>query len=249
MGRWSGWTPRAGGPDARRLRGATPGTRPQGSHREFRSFRNPAAPPTASTGRFATCASRLPIAATSGAATACPKRSTCGCRGHRFSASRRSTGSRESWPGSASPSYASPAASRFCATTCRRSSRFSSGHAAITDLALTTNGILLARQAAALRAAGLAPGHGQPRHAAPRADAGVRPQRSPCRRDRRNRLRAGGWLRVGQVEHRGHPGLQRRRSGGPAGIRPWPGSGAAVHRVHGRGWRHRMVDGSGGLAA
>ena len=61
---------------------------------------------------------------------------------------------------------------------------------ALDDLALTTNGILLARQAAALRAAGLRTGDGEPRHAAARADAGVRPQRAACRRARRNRRRA-----------------------------------------------------------
>ena len=60
-------------------------------------------------------------------------------------------------------------------------------HEAIDDLALTTNGILLARQARALRGRGPAPGDGEPRHAAARADAGVRAERAARRRARRDR--------------------------------------------------------------
>ncbi len=43
-------------------------------------------------------------------------------------------------------------------------------HAGVDDLALTTNGILLAREAASLHAGGTRTGDGEPRHAAARAD-------------------------------------------------------------------------------
>ena len=63
----------------------------------------------------------------------------------------------------------SPAANRCFAGTCRRSSiQLAGARPAIRDLALTTNGVLLAPQAAALRARRPSSHHRQPRHAGPR---------------------------------------------------------------------------------
>ena len=56
---------------------------------------------------------------------------------------------------SACGSCASPAASRCCARICRSSSASSRAIPGIEDIALTTNGVLLAKQAAELKAAGL----------------------------------------------------------------------------------------------
>ena len=116
------------------------------------------------------------------------------------------------------------------------------------DLALTTNGVLLARQAEALRAAGL-------RRVTVSLDT-LRPERmrefarstrhddviagidaAPCRR-----------LPLGQAQHRRHPGIQRRRDPGPARLRVRPRPRAPLHRVHGRRRRHRLVDGAGRVA-
>ena len=68
----------------------------------------------------ATCASRSPTAATSGAPTACRTRAWSGCPGPRCSPSRRSSASPGcASSGSASTASASPAASPRCGPTCR----------------------------------------------------------------------------------------------------------------------------------
>ena len=96
-----------------------------------------------------------PTAATCAAATACRRRTTSGCLAPRSSPSRRSTAWPGSSPASACTRSASPAASRCCDTICPSWCVCCAATRRLDDLALTTNGILLARQAAALRAAGL----------------------------------------------------------------------------------------------
>ena len=88
---------------------------------------------------------------------------------------------------------------------------------AIRDLALTTNGVLLRAQAAALRAAGPAPHHGQPRHARPRA----LPRRSRASTSLDAVLAgidaaAAAGFDVAQARHGRHPRRQRRRARGAA---------------------------------
>ena len=74
---------------------------------------------------------------------------------------------------SASTASASPAASRCCAATCRRSSLSSRPSRAVRDLALTTNGVLLADKAGGAARRRPAPHHRQPRHAATAALRGA----------------------------------------------------------------------------
>ncbi len=119
---------------------------------------------------------------------------------------------------------------------------------AVRDLAMTSNGVLLAGQAAAAPGGRPPPGHGQPRHppsgALPGAHAAGRPRRRPPG----DRGRPGGRVPGSEARHRGHPGRQRGRAGRPRGVRPARRRRGAVHRVHGRGGRHALVPGAGGLA-
>ena len=71
----------------------------------------------------------------------------------------------------------------------------SSGSRRLDDLALTTNGILLARHAGELRRGRAQPGDGEPRYSATRADAGVRPECHARGRAGGYRRRARGGLR------------------------------------------------------
>ncbi len=105
--------------------------------------------------RCATCACRSPTAATCAASTACRRTSTSGCRARTCCTSRRSARSSTSSSRSASTSCGSPAASRCSAATSRRSCACWRPSPGSNDLALTTNGMLLADQIDALKAAGL----------------------------------------------------------------------------------------------
>ena len=81
------------------------------------------------------------------------------------------------------------------------------------DLALTTNGVLLADQVDALQAAGLQPHHGQPRHAAA-AIASARSRASTSStRSTTGIAAAHARLRRAQDRHGRHPRRQRRRAG------------------------------------
>ena len=112
---------------------------------------------------------------------------------------------------------------------------------AIRDLALTTNGMLLADQAADLREAGL--------H---RLTVSL----DTLRADRFRELTrfdgvaavqhglaagAGSGLHRPEDRHRGHPRRQRRRARRPARLRPAGGRRGALHRVHGRRRRDPLV--------
>ena len=151
-------------------------------------------------------------------------------------------------PISASIASGSPAASRCCAATCRRWSRRSPRKPAIADLALTTNGVLLARHAAALRRAGL---HRitvsldtLAARALQRADP-LRRARRPCWPASTPRSAGFAPLKIDTVVIRGvnddelvpllEFGRSRRRRG-------------ALHRIHGRRRRHALVAGRGRLA-
>ena len=114
----------------------------------------------------------------------------------------------------------------------------------IRDLAMTTNGVLLAQHATALQRRRAASADRQPRHAATRP----LPRAHPLRRARpraRGHRRGRAALPRTQDRHRGHPRRQRRRARAAASS---SARGArrrgAVHRVHGRRRRHALVDGS-----
>ena len=119
---------------------------------------------------------------------------------------------------------------------------------AIRDLAMTTNGVLLAANARALRDAGL---HRltvsldtlQPA-ALPRSD----PLRRAGSRPRWHRHRRTALSRP-QDRHRRHQRRQRRRVDRPARVRPPDRRRGPVHRIHGRGRRHALVDAAGDAAA
>ena len=100
---------------------------------------------------------------------------------------------------------------------------------AIRDLAMTTNGVLLAptcRRAARRRAASA---HGQPRHAAAAALSRPHPLRRARSRPRGHRRRRPALPRP-QARHRRHPRRQRRRAGRPDRVRP-RGYGAEVRFI------------------
>ena len=151
--------------------------------------------------------------------TACRRRSTCGCRGSRFSASRRSTGSLACSPvsGCGSPAHGRRAALRHdlpAWSTC------SPRHREIDDIALTTNGILLARSGRGASRAGLRRVTVSLDTLQPDADARVRQERAPRRGAHRDRGGARGRLRSVKLNAVVIRGLQRRRDAGPAGVRP-----------------------------
>ena len=103
-------------------------------------------------GRCGTSGSRSPTAATCAAATACPSRSTCGCRARTSCSSRRSSG----WSTSSSAlgvdkvrlTGGEPLLRRDLADAGRSVLAAQPG---IRDLAMTTNGVLLAEQARPLQ--------------------------------------------------------------------------------------------------
>ena len=121
--------------------------------------------------------------------------------------------------------------------------RLLAGTTGIDDLALTTNGILLARDAAALRAAGL-------RRVTVSLDT-LRPERmlAFARSARHGDVLEGiaaaraGRLRARQAQHGRDPRLQRRRGVDLLEFARAHGAELAVHRVHGRGRRHAVVHG------
>ncbi len=116
------------------------------------------------------------------------------------------------------------------------------------DLAITTNGILLAERAAALRAAGL--------HRVTvsldtlrgdRFKALTRREALPQVLEGIASVGARGIPRA-QARHRGHARHQRRRAGGPDRVRARGARRDPLHRVHGRGRRHPVDARAGGLA-
>ena len=148
-------------------------------------------------------------------------RSTSGCRGSRSSPSRRSTG----WPAS-SPASAcdkvrltggEPLLRHDLPTLVGAAGR---ARAELDDIALTTNGILLGRHAAALRAAGL-------RRVTVSLDT-LRPERMVAfaRSARHGEVLGGhrgrprGGFESVKLNTRGHSRLQRRRDARPARVRP-----------------------------
>ena len=112
---------------------------------------------------------------------------------------------------------------------------------------MTTNGVLLAAQAAALRAAGL--------HRVTVSLDTLRPDRfrALTRRDEHAACCAGieavrrGRVRRAQARHGGHPRRQRRRAGRPLEFGAPDRRRGAVHRVHGRGRRDALVARAGGV--
>ena len=116
----------------------------------------------------------------------------------------------------------------------------------ITDLALTTNGVLLAAQAEALRAAGLM-------RVTVSLDT-LRPERFTAlttadharpraRGDRRRRAR----VSVAQARLRRDARRQRRRTGAACRVRAGAARRGPVHRIHGRRRRHPLVGRQGGV--
>ena len=89
----------------------------------------------------------------------------------------------------------------------------------IRDLAMTTNGVLLADQAGALQGGGAAPGDGEPRHARAGAIPGAHPLRRARPRAGRHRRRGGGLpgVKIDTVVIRG---VERRRARAAARLRP-----------------------------
>ena len=102
---------------------------------------------------------------------------------------------RASSPASASTRSGSPAASRCCATTCRRWSRCCARHRGMRR-PRAHHQRHPARAGGGRAPRGRTPsGDGEPRHAPARADAGVRPERAPRRRARGHRRGERGGLR------------------------------------------------------
>ena len=119
--------------------------------------------------------------------------------------------------------------------------------AGVRDLAMTTNGVLLAAHAAALKAAGL---H---RLTVSLDTLHADRFRALTRYDELDRVRGGhrgGRAALPGTEDRlgGDPRRERRRAGAAAGVRARPRRGGALHRVHGRGRRHPLVDGTRGVS-
>jgi GTP 3',8-cyclase len=112
---------------------------------------------------------------------------------------------------------------------------------AIADLALTTNGILLARDARACAIAGPAPDHREPRHAGPVPLRGAHAQRRSRGGAGRDRRRRHGRLRLAEARHGRHARRQRRRAGAAHRVRAARRRGGPLHRVHGRRRRHALA--------
>ena len=115
----------------------------------------------------------------------------------------------------------------------------------LTDLALTTNGVLLAEQAQALRDAGLAAPHRQPRHPAPRSLHGADAP-DDARQGRRGPGARGPDLRRAQDRHGRDARRQRRRDRAAGRVRDASRRRGALHRVHGRRRRHAVGRREGG---
>ena len=120
----------------------------------------------------------------------------------------------------------------------------------IEDIALTTNGMLLAKYATELKAAGLQAHHREPRHARPghvREDE--RRLRRRRRSARRHRARAARGPRAHQDQHRRAARRQRPHRARPAGAFPRHRRHRALHRVHGRGHAQPLEPRAGGALA
>ena len=111
---------------------------------------------------------------------------------------------------------------------------------AIRDLALTTNGVMLAEHAADAARGWTSSPDGQPRYATPdRFQALTRfdalPQVLAGIEEGRN------TFRLAQARRGHHPRHERRRAGASAGVRPRPRRRGSVHRIHGRRRRDALV--------
>ena len=166
---------------------------------------------TSSAVRCATSACRSPTAATCAASTACRRRSTSGCRARTCCTSRRSRALVDVFLGrrrrSAAPDRRRTAAAPRSA---RRWSRCSPRKPGLADLALTTNGVLLAEQVDALAAAGLrriTVSLDTLRRRSLQGAHALRRARARARRHGRGAARVRPRL---QDRHRRHQGRQRR---------------------------------------
>ena len=173
-------------------------------------------PPRAA--RCATCGCRSPTAATCAANTACRRTTTSGCRARTCCTSRRSARSSTSSCRSASTRSGSPAASRCCAATCRRSCACLPAKPGLDDLALTTNGVLLAEQVDALKPPASDGSRSASTRSAPIASLEL------TRFDELDAVHDGiaaahRVVRPPQDRHRRHPRRQRRRAGGSDRVR------------------------------
>ena len=115
---------------------------------------------------------------------------------------------------------------------------------AIRDLALTTNGVLLAEPGGRPARRRPAPPHRQPRHAAAGSVRGAHaPRRAAARCSPASTPRPRAGFAAAQDRHGRPPRAQRRRAAGAAGVRQDGRRRGAVHRVHGRRRRDALVDG------
>ena len=197
--------------------------------------------PTSSGARCATSASRSRTGATCAASTACPRTSTSGCRARTSCTSRKSPRSSTCSSRRASIGSASRAANRCSGAISPTLVQMLAGKPGLNDLALTTNGVLLADQVDALAGGRPAPHHRQPRHAARRPLQGAHPLRRARARARgHGRRKARVRPRV-QDRHGRHQGRQRRRARRSDRVRKDDARRGPVHRIHGRRRRHELV--------
>ena len=147
---------------------------------------------------------------------------------------------------SASTRCGSPAASRCCAAICRvAGARCSPRKPGLDDLALTTNGVLLADQIDGAQGRRPAAHHGQPRHAAARSLHGA---------DALRRARRACTAGIARRAPRVRPASRSTRwSSAASTTTSWCDlieygrtveRRGAVHRVHGRRRRHALVAGA-----
>ena len=116
--------------------------------------------------RCATCGSRSPIAATCAARTACRRRSTRGCRRPQILSFEELSALVDRFVALGVDKVRLTGGEPLVRRDLPALVTLLAAKPALSDLALTTNGVLLAEQARALQAGGAAAPHGQPGHAA-----------------------------------------------------------------------------------
>ena len=136
---------------------------------------------TSSAARSATCGSRSPTGATCAARTACRRRSTSGCRATRSSTSRRSSRLVDVFIELGVDKVRLTGGEPLLRRDLPRAVRLLAAKPRLRDLAMTTNGVLLAEQAPALQRGRAPPGHGEPRHAAARTGSRALTRRDDAR--------------------------------------------------------------------
>ena len=159
----------------------------------------------------ATCACRSPTAATCAAPTACRRRSTGGCRRARSSPSRSSARWWIVFLALGVDKVRLTGGEPLLRRDLPELVRLLAAKPALRDLALTTNGVLLAEQAEALKDAGLQRRHGEPRHPEARAVSAARPARRHARGARGHRGRARGAASAGPQARHGRDARRERR--------------------------------------